>query len=64
MNRFILSHHSLTCRRSPEVSSTAFEAPPPDLPPVHGMEMGFAILGSLARDRRPHIRFWFIGSRL
>ena len=57
MSRFILSHDSLTCRRSPELSSTAFDAPPPDLPPVHWMDRGFAILGSLARHRRPHIRF-------
>jgi len=64
MNRLTLNHDSLTCRRSPEVSSTAFDAPPPDLPPVHWTDMGFAILGSLARHRRPHIRFWFIGSRL
>jgi hypothetical protein len=28
------------------------------------MDMGFAIIGSLARHRRPHIRFLFIGSRL
>src|ERR1700678_3950473 len=32
MNRFILSHDFVTCRRSPEVSSTAFNAQPPDLP--------------------------------
>ena len=60
----LLSHVFVTCHRSPEVSSTAFDAPPPDLPPVHWTDMGFAILGSLARHRRPHIRFWFIGSRL
>jgi len=29
-----LSHDSVTCNRSPEVSSTAFHAQPPDLPPV------------------------------
>ena len=57
MSRFILSHDSLTCRRSPELSSTAIDAPPPDLPPVRWMDRGFAILGSLARHRRPHIRF-------
>jgi hypothetical protein len=28
------------------------------------MDMGFAIIGSLARHRRPPIRFLFIGSRL
>ena len=40
--------------RSPEVSSTAFGAQPPDLPPVRLMEMSFAIIGSLAPHRRPH----------
>ncbi len=54
----------VTCRRSPEVSSTAFDAQPPDLPPVDLMDMGFAITCSLARHRRPHIRFLFIGSHL
>ena len=54
----------VTCRRSPEVSSTAFDAQPPDLPPVGLMDMGFAITCSLARHRRPRIRFLFIGSRL
>src|SRR5689334_16159064 len=64
MNRFTLSHASVTCRRSPEVSSTAFDAQPPDLPPVSLMDMGFAVCCSLARHRRPHIRFLFIGSHL
>src|SRR5580700_10844506 len=64
MNRFILSHDSVTWRRSPAVSSTAFDAQPPDLPPVSLMDMGFAISCPLARHRRPHIRFLFIGSRL
>ena len=54
----------VTGRRSPEVSSTAFDAQPPDLPPVSLMDRGFAIIGSLARHRRPLIRFLFIGSRL
>src|SRR5581483_3214505 len=63
-NRFPLSHTSVTCRRSPEVSSTAFDAQPPDLPPVRLMDMGFAVHCPLARHRRPHIRFLFIGSRL
>ena len=35
-----------------------------DLPPASLMDMGFAITCSLARHRRPHIRFLFIGSRL
>jgi len=54
----------VTCRRSPEVSSTAFDAQPPDLPPVSLMDMGFAVIRPLARHRRPPIRFLFIGSRL
>jgi hypothetical protein len=64
MNRFVLSHDSVACRRSPKVSSTAFDAQPPDLPPVSLMDMGFAVTCPLARHRRPHIRFLFIGSRL
>src|SRR6266705_1454323 len=64
MNRFVLSHDSVTCRRSPKVSSTAFPAQPPDLPPLSLMDMGFAVSCPLARHRRPHIRFLFIGSRL
>ena len=40
--------------RSPVISSTAFHARPPDLPPVPLMDMGFAITCSLARHRRPH----------
>src|ERR1700751_4992096 len=60
MNRFTLSHDCVTCRRSPKVSSTAFDAQPPDLPPVRLMDMGFAIIGPLARHRRPPIRFLFI----
>ncbi len=64
MNRFTLSHESVTCHRSPEVSSTAFDAQPPDLPPVRLMDRGFAVTGPLARHRRPLIRFLFIGSRL
>src|SRR5215469_1518989 len=64
MNRFTLSHNSVTCRRPPEVSSTAFDAQPRDLPPVCLMDMGFAVIGPLPRHRRPRIRFLFIGSRL
>src|SRR6201984_390952 len=64
MNRFPLSHDSVTCRRSPEVSSTAFDAQPPDLPPVRLMDMGFVVVGLFARHRRPRIRFLFIGSHL
>ncbi len=64
VNHFTLSHDSVTCRRSPKVSSTAFDAQPSDLPPVSLMDMGFAVMCPLARHRRPHIRFLFIGSRL
>ena len=49
-----LSHDSGTHGRSPVISSTAFHARPPDLPPVPLMDMGFAISCSLARHRRPH----------
>jgi len=58
------SHDSATRSRSPEVSSTAFGAQPPDLQPVPLMDMGFAIIGPLARHRMPRIRFLSIGSRL
>ena len=64
MNLFILSHDSVTCSRSPQVSSIAFHAQPPDLPPVPLMDVGFAILCSLARHRRPPIQFLSIASRV
>ena len=64
VNHFTLSHDAVTCRRSPEVSSTAFDAQPPDLPPVDLMDMGFVVTGLFARHRRPRIRFLFIGSHL
>ena len=54
MDRSILSHDSVTCRGSPEVSSTAFDAQPPDLPPVCLVDAGFAVLCQLAPHRRPH----------
>src|SRR5580700_4373684 len=54
MDRSILSHDSVTCRGSPEVSSTAFDAQPPDLPPVLLMDMRFAVACQLAPHRRPH----------
>src|SRR5664280_2723380 len=44
----------VTRRRSPEVSSTAFGAQPPDLPPADLMDVGFAAFRPLARCRRPH----------
>jgi len=59
-----LSRESTTANRSPEVSSTAFRAQPPDLQPASLMDMGFAVIGPLARRRMPRIRFLFIGSRL
>jgi hypothetical protein len=59
-----LSHDSVTCSRPPEVSSIAFHAQPPDLPPVSLMDVGFAITCSLARHRRPQIQFLSIGSRV
>ena len=64
VNRSTLSHDSVTCSRSPEVSSIAFHAQPLDLPPVPLMDVGFAIIGPLARHRRPLIQFLFIGSRV
>jgi len=50
----VLSHDSVTHSRSPEISSTAFDTRPPDLPPAPLMDMGFAVTCQLARDRRPH----------
>src|ERR1700739_330212 len=46
-------HDSVTCCGSPEVSSTAFRAQPPDLPPVLLVGMDFAIDCSLVPHRRP-----------
>src|SRR5437588_9473839 len=40
--------HFVTCRKSPELTSTAFNAPPPDLPPEHFMALLFAIIHSSA----------------
>src|SRR5437899_3895475 len=53
MNRVTLSHDSVTCGGSPEVSSTAFRAQPPDLPSLCLLEMGFAVICQLAPHRRP-----------
>src|SRR5215213_7375997 len=55
---------STTRNRSPEVSSTAFSAQPPDLQPAPLMDMGFVVICQLARRRMPPIRFLFIGSHL
>src|SRR5579872_4667565 len=64
MDRSPLSPGSRTNDRSPEVSSTAFRTQPPNLQPVSLMDMGFAIIGPLARHRMPHIRFLYIGSHV
>ena len=56
------SHDSATRSRSPEVSSTAFRAQPPDLQPVPLMDTDFAVSGQLVRHRMPQIRFLYIGS--
>ncbi len=55
------SHVFVTRNRSPEVSSTAFPAQPPNLQPASLMDMGFAVIGQLARRRMPQIRFLYIG---
>ena len=55
VNRFTFSHECVTCRRSPEVSLTAFDAQPPDLQPVPLMDMDFAVVCSLVRHRMPQI---------
>ena len=49
-----LSHDSVTHGRSPAISSTAFDARPPDLPPAPLMDMDFAVICQLVRHRRPH----------
>ena len=56
------SHDSVTHSRSPEVSSTAFRTQPPNLQPAPLIDMGFAVIGQLARRRMPQIRFLYIGS--
>jgi hypothetical protein len=64
MNRFILSRDFTTNVRSPEVSSTAFRAQPPNLQPAPLMDMGFIVIRQLARRRMPLIRFLYIGSHV
>src|ERR1041384_562787 len=49
-----LSPVSRTGGRSPEVSSTTFDAQPPYLPPVSLMDMRFAGICQLARLHMPH----------
>jgi hypothetical protein len=58
------SHDSATHSISPEVSSTTFRTQPPDLQPVPLMDMGFAVIGQLARHRMPQIRFLYVGSHV
>ena len=48
----VLSHEAVTPDRSPEVSSTAFRAAPPNLRFALLMEMGFAKPGPLAQRSR------------
>ena len=52
MIRITLSHGFVTYDRSPEVSSTAFRATPPNLRFASLMEMGFAKPGPLAQRSR------------
>ncbi len=59
-----LSPEFRTDGRSPEVSSTAFSAQPPDLQPAPLMDLDFVVSCRLVRRRMPHIRFLSIGSRL
>ena len=64
VNRSTLNHDSVTCSRSPEVSSIALHAQPLDLRIYTSIDVGFAIIGPFARQRRPPIQFLFIGSRV
>jgi hypothetical protein len=64
VNLSTLRHASVTCSRSPAISSTAFDTRPPDLPPASWMDTDCAIRCSLVRRRRPQIRFWYIGPYL
>ena len=63
-NCFLPSHDSVTCRRSPEVSSTTFNAQPPDYNQCPLMDTDFAVMCPLVRHRMPQIQFLYIGSRL
>ena len=58
------SRESATRNRSPEVSSTAFRAQPPNLQPVPLMDMDFVVSCQLVRHRMPLIRFLSIGSHV
>src|ERR1700686_1661091 len=46
------SHESVTCSSSPAISSIAFHAQPPNLRFASLIDMGFAIIGPLARRSR------------
>ena len=59
-----LSLESGTRHRSPEVSSTAFHAQPPDLRSAPLMDMDFGIICPLVRPDLPHIRFLSVRSWL
>jgi hypothetical protein len=61
-DRSILSPDSGTSGRSPEVSSTAFRAPPRNLRFAPLMDRGFAVIRPLAQRRMPLIRSLSIGS--
>jgi hypothetical protein len=52
VNYSTLSHESETCNRSPEISSIAFHAQPPNLRFASLIDMGFATIRPLARRSR------------
>ena len=64
MDHSILSLAVKTNERSPEVSSTAFSARPPDLHTAPLMDRDFVKTSSLVRHGLPRIWFLFIGPRL
>src|ERR1035438_1448157 len=57
VDRSTLSPDSGTWNRSPEVSSTAFNAQPPNLQPALLMDVDFATICQLVQRRMPRIRF-------
>ena len=59
----ILSPVSRANGRPPEVSSTAFNAQPPNLQPTPLIDMDFVVSCQLVRHCMPQIRFLYIGSR-
>ena len=64
VNYSTLSRESATCRRSPAISSAAFDTRPPDLPPASLMDTDFVVSCQLVRRRRPQIRFLSISPYL